>query len=312
VTHAEASEQLSTYLDGELTDAERAALEAQLAQDPSLRSELEQIEAAVTFLRTHGPIQAPPDFRDKVLAAVQDEPMPGGWWRWLRRPFGLPIEGLAIALAAALVLIVALPLGLHKPATQVKDLAADPYGFVSREERAAPSSSPKEQADDRAEPGAKAAPATAVPSAVQQPAQNASGASSIGGDGTAAVDATGSGTAQAPQPAPGAVYAYQILTGDTDALAKLQRIAARYRGQVLDAKGRPVQGALQPGASYTVELPSSALAPFGDDLRTLGMVTEIPQPSAYAGGTVKVQIAFDLVPDRRTDTPRPATTTTEH
>ncbi|MBW2253976.1 MAG: zf-HC2 domain-containing protein, partial [Deltaproteobacteria bacterium] len=134
-----ASEQLSAYLDGELTDTERAELEQQIAGDPVLREELQELEQAVDFLRTHGPVQAPLAFQSGVLQAVKHEPMPGTWWRWIRRPFGLPVEGLAVALAAALVLLIALPFGTNTGRQAMRDLVGDPYGFVRSEE---PSTAP--------------------------------------------------------------------------------------------------------------------------------------------------------------------------
>ncbi|MFK7929260.1 MAG: sigma-E factor negative regulatory protein [Myxococcota bacterium] len=99
-----ATEQLSAYLDGELTDAEITELEHRLAQDPALRDELDQLRGAIDLLRTHGPAQTPPSLYGDILAAVADEPMPGGFWTWLQRPFGLPLPALAVAFVAVLVL----------------------------------------------------------------------------------------------------------------------------------------------------------------------------------------------------------------
>ena len=131
--------------------------------------------------------------------------------------------------------------------------------------------------------------------------------------GTAASTSGGDGSlqAQAPAPAMPGVYAYNILTYDEDALLKLQRIAAKYRGQVLDAQGRPLgKGASTTGTAYLVEVPSSALAAFGDDLRTLGMVTELPGAGAWAGSTVRVQVGFEIARGRQSmeydQVPQPA------
>ena len=91
------SENLSAYLDGELTDAEARALEVQLSQDPSLMAELNEIQAVQSFMRSHGPTQAPPGFYTNVLSALEDEPMERSWWAWFSRPFGLPVQGIAVA-----------------------------------------------------------------------------------------------------------------------------------------------------------------------------------------------------------------------
>lgn len=99
-----ATEQLSAYLDGDLTQSEIAELEHRLSADPELREELEMLRGAIDMLRTHGPVQTPPSLYGDILAAVADEPMPGGFWTWLQRPFGLPLPAMAVALVAIMVL----------------------------------------------------------------------------------------------------------------------------------------------------------------------------------------------------------------
>jgi negative regulator of sigma E activity len=104
-----ANEQLTAYLDGELDPAERAAVESALAADPALREELEALRRVSGLLRRHGPVDAPPDFVRGVLERARQEPAPRtSWWAWLRRPFGMPLEGLAVAAVAALVVVIAL------------------------------------------------------------------------------------------------------------------------------------------------------------------------------------------------------------
>jgi anti-sigma factor RsiW len=48
-------DQLSAYLDGELSHAEAAEIAQRLQADPALRAELEAVRGAVSLLRTHGP-----------------------------------------------------------------------------------------------------------------------------------------------------------------------------------------------------------------------------------------------------------------
>ncbi|NWG16283.1 MAG: hypothetical protein HXY41_06570 [Chloroflexi bacterium] len=55
-------EQLSAYLDGDLDEAERLALEARLRDEPALRRELEALRATVALIRGLPPIKAPRDF----------------------------------------------------------------------------------------------------------------------------------------------------------------------------------------------------------------------------------------------------------
>ncbi|MCA0458634.1 MAG: hypothetical protein LCI00_32055 [Chloroflexi bacterium] len=53
---------LSAYIDGALTDSERADLESRLQAEPELRSELEELQATVTLLNNLPPRKAPRDF----------------------------------------------------------------------------------------------------------------------------------------------------------------------------------------------------------------------------------------------------------
>jgi negative regulator of sigma E activity len=55
-------ELLSAYLDGELTEAERERLEARLAQDPSLRAELQAMRSTVSLMRELPQVSAPRNF----------------------------------------------------------------------------------------------------------------------------------------------------------------------------------------------------------------------------------------------------------
>ncbi|GAB4573926.1 MAG: hypothetical protein Kow0077_17970 [Anaerolineae bacterium] len=67
-------ELLSAYLDGELTVAERAALERRLAEDAALRAELEALRAVVMGTRALPVMKAPRDFR--LDPAVYGRPAP--------------------------------------------------------------------------------------------------------------------------------------------------------------------------------------------------------------------------------------------
>jgi hypothetical protein len=204
---ATANEQLSAYLDGELTDAEVAELEHRLARDPTLRAELEGLRAAVDLLRTHGPATAPPALYGDVLRAVEDEPMPGGAWRWLLRPFGLPLSGLAVAAAAVAVL------GLTVGGTALSlGTMSDPSSSrLARDDR---QDDRREAAIDDADGAASASEGTATP-----------------GDGVADAD---------PAPADGA-YEARDGTGtaedDQDADPASSKASARLRKKAKPAVG---------------------------------------------------------------------------
>lgn len=126
-----ANEQLSAYLDGELEDAEAASVEAALSGDAELRAELDRLKGVQRLLRTHGRARAPEGFAERVIAAAaaEENVVAFPWWR---RPFGIPVEGVLIAAAAALVLIVALPRNLGT-ATVAPSEDAAPAAAVSKD-----------------------------------------------------------------------------------------------------------------------------------------------------------------------------------
>ena len=67
---------LSAYLDGELTDAERVAVEARLEESAEWRDELVEVRAARDALRGLSERDAPPGFWDSVHARVAaDDPV---------------------------------------------------------------------------------------------------------------------------------------------------------------------------------------------------------------------------------------------
>ncbi len=69
-------EQLSAYVDGELTDAERAEVERLLESDPSARAELERLREAASWVRDLPKRSAPAGLADEVMARVQARPTP--------------------------------------------------------------------------------------------------------------------------------------------------------------------------------------------------------------------------------------------
>lgn len=112
-----AHDHLSAFLDGELDEAEAIAVEAALEADPTLREELARLKGVQHLLRTHGRTRAPDGFTARVLEAAREQtPAAAPWWR---RPFGVPLEGVLVAAAAALVLIIAVPRSLEAEAPPV-------------------------------------------------------------------------------------------------------------------------------------------------------------------------------------------------
>ena len=65
------SEQLSAYLDGELSQAESRRVDEMVAGDPALSAELESLRTVQSLLRNLPPAQAPAGMTDAVLARAQ-------------------------------------------------------------------------------------------------------------------------------------------------------------------------------------------------------------------------------------------------
>jgi hypothetical protein len=103
-------EDLSAWLDGELTPEESADLEAELQRDPALRAELAGLEGVVRLLREQGPAEAPAGFHAAVMDRVEREHPVERFdlLRWLTARW----ESLAIGLAAVAAVALAMPVGL--------------------------------------------------------------------------------------------------------------------------------------------------------------------------------------------------------
>lgn len=159
-----ARNRLSAYLDGSLSEGEAAEVEAALARDPALHADFEAMKRAVTLLRQVGPRTAPPDLHSRIMARVAREPKPVARLAWLRRPLSrLPVEGLALA-AAALLVVVAIQ---WKPGQEQAPLppVKDPVAQVEPQQNpATPATTVEQPAPTAAEPTPKTVDlGTAVP-----------------------------------------------------------------------------------------------------------------------------------------------------
>ncbi|MDY7010145.1 MAG: hypothetical protein SVV80_05260 [Planctomycetota bacterium] len=71
-------EQLSAYLDGELSEDESRRIAEMVAGDPELSAELESLRAVRSLLRGLPPVHAPDGMADAVLKRTRRRP--AGWW----------------------------------------------------------------------------------------------------------------------------------------------------------------------------------------------------------------------------------------
>jgi negative regulator of sigma E activity len=102
-----ATNRLSAYIDGELSDAEMAEVEKSIRENPSVRAEYSRMLNAVELLRSQGPVEAPEGFSERLAALLATEPLPRSRTRWIPKPFRhLPLEAFGLAIAAVLVVFL--------------------------------------------------------------------------------------------------------------------------------------------------------------------------------------------------------------
>ncbi len=268
---------LSAYLDGELPSGEARDVESALAQDPGLRQEFEALRDAVELLRAEGIVEPPAGFTERVLRAVEAEPMPSGWRRITRH-----VRMEAVLLAAAALFVVTWvsqkPDLTPETAADVTRTTAPPATMVPA---AAPEPSPLE-VTGRNEAMAKSAPRAdgmlgneateklaAAPLQKQAMAQRGSNlpgsATTTGGGNSKGLGSYGSGganrsdvekeafqpewekkaelatpSAEAPvlySPAP---IRYQLSAKDESVLKQLAAIATSLGGELQDKNGRKI------------------------------------------------------------------------
>jgi hypothetical protein len=318
VSNQFADERLSAYLDGDLDDLETRSFEQELERDPALRAEVEAFQSTVALLRRDGPARAPSDFHLKVLQAVADEPVAVPWWVWLRRPFGLPVEGLLVAAAAALVLWVALP-----DSGPTLDVGGSDPG-AAKLDWAQPEAKPKAEAPapnsvepaGTAEASEKATRGT--PKGVEKmptPPPPASKKAVEGSPSDAIATTTKGEATSKPSPAGTADdipdsrkmvggHSYRVSTSDPEAQFALQRIAARHQALALGTNGARLGGTeFENAGSLTavVQIPFDALNAFERDLAALGVVTAELDKELFNAESMQVTVHLQL-----DGTPEPA------
>jgi negative regulator of sigma E activity len=295
---------LSAYLDGELDDAERRALEARLASDASLRAELDMLRGAVDFLQTHGSAKAPHDFAASVFAALADEDIaPASWWTWLRRPFGIPVEAYAVAATVMVIALVGLnqqpePMANSSQPVSVGDAApaaavlpdlttntADVEQAMNTDVEQKSNDVPKELGQNLAnkpldgldeDPGSALSTRSTNTEKVKLPTPSSK----------TAPEPTTSGSAYHQVP-----YRYTVRTDDPDVLLRLRKLAGKHEGSVAAATG-PVNELTAGLNSLFVEVPAGQLNGLERDLAGLGSVVRNDEetPSLFPADAARVQV----------------------
>lgn len=104
---------LIRFLDGEMSDAERASFQARMDADPMLKSEVQMMQRMSADLRTHLPAEMPVPYADFFNSQIQvrisqEEPitLPAvrtSWFDWIRIPT-LMTAAAAVAIGGFMVL----------------------------------------------------------------------------------------------------------------------------------------------------------------------------------------------------------------
>lgn len=252
-----ARNRLSAYLDDALPPEERAEVEAQLAADPALRLELDQLRAAIALVREQGRVRAPEGFHDRVMARVALERPPAA-----NRPMAAPRWRTIAAIGvAAAVLLVAPMAWWSAPRTSSQiiadapELAVEPatkeVGHSSGEAAIAPSRVEKAreaarelratppdgaEADARIASGASGrARVSGLPDGVYTPSWDQDEASQeiVGGASGLVVNAAGVHGRPSAE--------WRITLAQTDVLFRLSEIARDAGGELQDRRGRDLE-----------------------------------------------------------------------
>jgi len=132
VNRRKRDEQLSAYIDGELSAAERARLEAQLATSPSLRAELAALQRTVALVQELPPVAVPRNFLLPQAAARQPRVRPA---TRPRLAWAAPLL-TAASTVVSLLFVITLAANLFATAN-VRPMAAPSDAFEAPEEPAA-------------------------------------------------------------------------------------------------------------------------------------------------------------------------------
>lgn len=150
-------EQLSAYLDGELSQAEAARLETRLAADPQLASVFEALRQSRALLRQLPQRRAPRNFTLTPKMVGQKPPLPRAY----------PFFRFSTALAAVLLLLT-FAINAIGPLTSGVMAPAPAYGMGGGEvEQPAVAMEEPAATEAPAEPAAPAAPEFAMPADTQ-------------------------------------------------------------------------------------------------------------------------------------------------
>ncbi len=322
------AEDASAWLDGELPDDEMAAFEAELERNATLRAELDELREVSDWLAAEGPAEAPPDFASRVLARVEeDHPSVPSWLAWLRRPFGLPLEGVVLALSAAVVLLLVLPRSgeppeevVERPARQapVERIEVPEQQELEDDDRIATEiPAPETAAPETAAPEMAATEAVATaeksrpaPTPTRVPVTDPPKAPPTNAEHVPPPSEVDTPVAQAPYTLArpktteeallqARTLPVDVSSGDPRMLARVLKLSARFGGAV-DADGLEIDDPTmhERVRDVYVRVPQDQLRDFENQLGELGYRVFVPNDRGLLAGThVLVRLRLALDPD---------------
>lgn len=304
------SERLSAYIDGELDADEATLLERELADDPTLRAEYDSLKGAVDFVRAYGPLDAPADFHARVMAraSVLESPPLGLWERLANFLRGVPLEGVAVALAAAMIVVIL----VDQPKTSAPPAPPPEAPPVATGPVEAPPIAPTEAAPvvtpSTTTVVADASRPTPVPISEERndvlDEILGAPAAERDQDGVALAPASGL-EAGAPNPAVErqvseamrAAVTLRVKTDDPLVLQQLDRLAQSYGGVASGADGGALsaQRLGQAGrVDVRVRLPAEQLTGFQMKARGLGQVELLAQQNTNLYGSAPIEVLVEV------------------
>lgn len=308
-----AKNRLSAYIDGALPEREASEVAEAIAHDPDLKAEYEALRLAVSTLRQHGPVSAPEGFRARVMTAVEREPSRSGVVVQLRRVFSrVPVEAMAVAAAALLVVFATASQMQSSPALQPEtppaDLAKAPASVAKTETTPdgtaadlRPATAAKEAAEEAPVEVEASKPSPELAKEAPQAKKSIMPQASNQASGSAYVPEWEAQQADA-DPAFGGTEGMALAVSDPEVLQKLYVLAERQGGRMLDEASQPLRpyslSSDNPVARVLLLVPVDRAAGLRSQLEGLGAVAGASPASAptLAAGFSGFYVEANLLP----------------